>query len=457
MGNCLFRIAVVLALIFCAAFAGAEEPSAPRSHLLRVLSLNFNAEMVPNDIDSRLRDGRFRALLDWVGVNHPDVILLQEGWNYHGDPSVAITLARALHWDMDYRLDMGAPGFLYDSVAILAKKSLHLSEVQAIELPHSAHSIGDGKNWVLVTGAVSYGVGGRITLADGESAYLYTTHLVGDTDSDKRDQMLALNSAIQAQVEKNGGVWGTTKVITGGDLNSPPGSLLDQAIRSAGYTDAWEVNHPTDPGFTDCANVTDACFNPMELGGYLFPDQAGENSSGRIDHLYALGRGISPLASTIVFNLPINGVWMSDHYGLLTTYNTGGPASPVSNPARDFGGFILPTHIQDIRAQNFYCGGPSIGRSCHNSLAPYYVVGPKGLTIHNVKGAGLLDVRIDGPGIVYPYNRAQLDSNQRASFVFAKDGDYTYQVKDPWGNRVTGVVHVIAEKFSDNRPIPVQQ
>src|SRR6185437_4439730 len=76
---------------------------------LKVLTLNFNDEVIPTDPGSALRDGRFRAFIDWAKANDPDIILFQEGWTFHSAPSVAKPIAEALGYDYSYWIGMGFP------------------------------------------------------------------------------------------------------------------------------------------------------------------------------------------------------------------------------------------------------------------------------------------------------------------------------------------------------------
>lgn len=429
----------------------------PAGQSLRILSLNWNAETVPSEVNSYLRDTRYKAMLDWVKINDPDIILLQEGWNYNGDPSVAQSLGRALGYDVAYHLDMGAPGVVYVSEAVLAKKKFKMSDEQDILLPHSAPFLGDGKNWILITGGVTFGVGATLHLDNNEPMYVYTSHMVGNTDNDRRDQMEALNEAVRKKVESDGGIWGRAKVIIGGDLNSSPKSPLDDYMHVNGYQDAWETTHPDDGGETDCSDETHRYFNPAQLSGDLFPDQSDASSCERIDHIYTLGDSIHTAATTLAFMQPLERVWMSDHYGVFATIGVNGATPTPPNNLRDTDKFMLPTHMLNITKEMFYCDGPSIDRTCGSQLAPFYVVGPRGLTIKNVPGAGLLHVMFDrGPGNVLGSPHATLDSNTRATFYFSKDGDYTFRITDSWNNVVIGKVHAVIEQFTNNPPTRIQ-
>ena len=163
---------------------------------LKILTLNFNSEAVMLDYDFRLRDRRFGAILEWIFKNNPDVVLFQEAWNFRGRPSVVIAIAEAAGYDYVYNVGMGIPGIYEDGNGMIVKKGLHLSQTQAFELPYGKWYMGDGKHWVLPFSANSFAVGGRITLGDGSSVYLYSTHLISASDPGHKADVIAIDAAI---------------------------------------------------------------------------------------------------------------------------------------------------------------------------------------------------------------------------------------------------------------------
>ncbi len=123
------------------------------------------------------------------------------------------------------------------------------------------------------------------------------------------------------------------QVVMVGDLDADPNAA---SIRfwsgrqslgnmSVCYRDAWDSTHPDDPGHTFTPS------NPMVMdqvvkGMRPFRDWPFR----RVDYIFVRfgahgGRALDVAACARVFNEPINGVWASDHFGLVAdlAINTG--------------------------------------------------------------------------------------------------------------------------------------
>src|SRR6185437_321347 len=96
----------LLATVITATLAASAPQAAAGllSQPLKYLTLNFNSEIVPEDSDNVMRDLRFNAINHWITWHDPDIIALQEAWDYRGDPSVALTIAREMGYDVVYRI-----------------------------------------------------------------------------------------------------------------------------------------------------------------------------------------------------------------------------------------------------------------------------------------------------------------------------------------------------------------
>lgn len=100
-------------------------------------------------------------------------------------------------------------------------------------------------------------------------------------------------------------------VLLGGDLDAEPDSpsirLLSDS--SAGYEDLWRACNPGEPGATFAPSV-----NPLV-------QEMREEGDRRIDYLFAgggpLGPAMVPRRCERVLTAPVDGVWGSDHFGLL--------------------------------------------------------------------------------------------------------------------------------------------
>jgi endonuclease/exonuclease/phosphatase family metal-dependent hydrolase len=87
---------------------------------------------------------------------------------------------------------------------------------------------------------------------------------------------------------------------------------------SVAYQDAWEATHPGDPGhtFTPENPLVPSLQHPLEVEGEL-PLEPGR----RIDHVLVRCDDHGPVFHVAgcrrVFDQPVDGVWASDHFGLL--------------------------------------------------------------------------------------------------------------------------------------------
>ena len=418
------------------------ESRAESPQLLKVLSLNFNSELLLLDTDYRVRDFRFAAIVEWVLKNDPDVVLIQEGWNYRDDASIGVSLAAALGYDLTYRLDMGAPFLLYDSDVILAKKNLHMKSLKSVKLPHSAVELGDGKTWIISLGAISYVVGARLTLPGGEPIYVYSTHLVGADDQERADQAKALGNSIRKQLRKDGLTYDTAKVIVGGDFNSHPDSTGIQFLRNQGFEDTWAAAHPGDESCTNCSDPTQNYFNPFTIGANQFPDQSDQDIDERIDYIFTRGPGLRAVASTLTFNQPTDGIWMSDHYGVFTTLALNGFAAENNpNPLRDAPDSDPAASVWNVGDAIFACDPDAASKPCRQPLPDISVRNGRGLAVQNGSSQGI-EFHIKGKGIISTSPDADLDPKTQGAFTFSADGDYQYTIENDDGIKRHGTVHV---------------
>ena len=187
------RLAVYFSLLgfaFSAGTVSATESTATNApDQLKVLTLNFNSEIVPDDGQYIMRDERFNRIVKWMQDNSPDIVFLQETWNYRDLPTIAHAIARATGYDLAFRIAMGLPTYIQDGNAVLTKKSLKMSGEEDLKLPHSAIELGNGKTWAIGLGIVSTAVGVKVVLPNGDPAYVYTTHLLGTDPNQRADQI----------------------------------------------------------------------------------------------------------------------------------------------------------------------------------------------------------------------------------------------------------------------------
>ena len=438
-------------------FARPVSAKAPIGQI-KVLSLNFNSENVPNDSNSLVRDLRFNALNRWISENEPDIVFIQEGWDYRGDPSIAVSVGRAMGYDVAYRLEMGLPGYLLDSDAVLTRKSLGMTGERDLKLPHSAPEIGNGKTWIIEFGKVSYAVGVKLALANGEPLYAYSTHLIASSASDRADQARAIDVDARMRAKADGLDWNKAHVIIGGDFNSAPGDPGPVLLAGLGYQDSFAAVHPGDMSCSDCASLSFPYFNPISIGAGLVPSQTGENTSMRGDYVFGRSPSFKALASTLMFTTPYDGVWMSDHYGVMTLFGDGTVLQPP-NPVHDNADPIPEAEVMPISTDLFLCADPwnnngnPAGPDCAVRLPEISVNGPRGAVFKN-ESDFYFEFVIDGPGKIFTSRTVALSPGEQASFSFDTRGTFSYNIQNtvqspnPYRARLSGSIQVLETGYS---------
>jgi hypothetical protein len=432
MANWTRRIAFLILALFSATPA--------RAAVLKILELNFNSEIAAfDDRDSLMRDLRFKALIDYIRAEQPDVILVAEAWNFHKYANFVTPLAKAVDYDSFYRIDEGFPGLMYDGDAIMAKRSLRMSETERVILPGSAPHLGDEKKFIIPLGVISNAVGAKLTLPGGDSVLVYATHLVSSSEQTRAQDAAAIDHAAMVHATRDGIAWNQANVIIAGDFNSDPGTETGRTLPGLGYQDTWAEAHPdhiADPiACTNCANPYSPRFDLMTIAPGQFPAQSDMGGDDRIDYIAARGPSVKTLASTIVFTHPYNGFWMSDHYGVLSTVAIDEPnAAPVANPLTDSDGQTpAPTTVLEITDETF--------RPCHKRIdceikLPKQVVGGyKGFALVN-KSSDSISAKITrgDKRDVLPARSTSLNAGQASAFYFAKSGEYRIRVIGPEGD-----------------------
>jgi endonuclease/exonuclease/phosphatase family metal-dependent hydrolase len=101
-------------------------------------------------------------------------------------------------------------------------------------------------------------------------------------------------------------------LILGGDLNSDAyAPSWDNGpaygiLTSAGFVDAWSTKHPNDAGFTWPLFVEDSGIGPA--------------TPQRIDLILTKGSGVAPKQVVLTGLSPRNGLWSSDHAGVVAAF-----------------------------------------------------------------------------------------------------------------------------------------
>jgi endonuclease/exonuclease/phosphatase family metal-dependent hydrolase len=410
-------------------FANDHLPVRP----LKVLTLNFNSEDVISDANFAVRDKRFNALKKWVKDNDPDIILLEEAWVYRNGINIAASLANAIGYDVNYRIEMGLFKFLNEANAVLTKKNLAMTDHYAIKLPHSAYDLGNGTTWQIELGAVSYAVGAKLKMSNGEPLYVFATHLTGKTPSHRADQAAAIIAFQKSIAAKDGIAWDKVNVVVSGDFNSIQDESAPLVMEQNGFVDSFREVNPEDTSCTICQVPTSPWFNPFSIGAGLFPSQNDEDDALRIDYIFSHGPSLVPIASTITFTAPLNGMWMSDHYGVTSVFAgrnsnaliQNNSNALVQNAAHDSEDTIPTATIQTITADMLNCSHIGI---CFKTLKAISAQGARGVVIAN-RGAKKFYITVKGPGNIFSKNSVWLNPGEQAAFTFGSIGNYNYNIK----------------------------
>lgn len=239
---------------------------------------------------------RLPLVIDRLRAADPDVIALQEVW-HDGDTSSAHVIADALGYEAAFAgLTEMAPGVQFGN-AVVSRWPIAGTETR----PLPAEDKPDERRLVL-----------RADI-DGPRGPLqvYSTHLNWRMDHShvRQAQVRAIAELIAESRPR------TFPPIICGDLNAEPQSaelhLLtghrEVAADGVVLMDVWQVCHPTEPGFTwDNANPYAA--SQLEW-------------NRRIDFVLvgwpkARAAG-NPLTSSLLGDTPTDGVWPSDHFGVV--------------------------------------------------------------------------------------------------------------------------------------------
>ncbi len=398
------------------------------AQLLKVVTLNFNSETVLEDFPHNfIRNQRMPAMVSWIKENNPDIIFIAEGWNHHSFSSIADELGVAVDYDHYSFTGIGLSPIFLDSNGILVKKKFHLDQTGALKLPHSGMTITNGRKLVIPLASAAWAVGGRLTLDDGSHFYAYATHLLASNDSKRADQMQAVHELIENRMKENGEDWNTARGMIGGDFNASPDSEGIQSLVNLSYHDSYQEAHPNTLGCTFCSDPTSLEFNPITIGAGLFPVQDEIEGNNRIDYILAKGPAIQTLAATRIFTKPIDDLWMSDHYGLMSTFAINGVPDgtklPYPNPEQDrdeLEGLSSIVHVSD---DNFSCDE----EGCTHTLRNQMVSAERGITLFN-ETDHKIKIRISGDGTIWPKTSVTLSPGKVTAFFFQRSHEYQFEV-----------------------------
>jgi endonuclease/exonuclease/phosphatase family metal-dependent hydrolase len=274
-------------------------------------------QVIASDIPTRAQ-----LMADEITAAAPDVVVLQEAtiwtWQSSAGPASADLLgdletalaADGAHYAPAAVLNEGSgsapvPGFgvvsFQDRDAILVRTDeppgqLRIASVQSghyltqLTLPTAVGPVTIVRGWISA----------EVT-TQGRTARVINTHLENASPDVQQAQAGELLS---------GPASASLPVIIAGDLNTGPlaaGGFLTptyQQILADGFTDAWTVTNPGVPGMTNALHAEDPY-------GPSVPDK-------RID-LVLVNGGLHPVSATLTGTSAVNGLWPSDHAGVIAT------------------------------------------------------------------------------------------------------------------------------------------
>ncbi|MDP8256159.1 MAG: endonuclease/exonuclease/phosphatase family protein [Candidatus Alcyoniella australis] len=258
----------------------------PPDRTISVLTINLqNAWFNPREIDRR---AGFVAEL--MLEREVDFVTLQEVVQFGDVQNRAQYIAGLAGYEYVWLRTHNVPLIFEEGVAVLSRWPIVSSD--SVELPHP--ELGG-----IFTRAV---LGVIADTPQGELACSCSHMTTADDEDKKADQALAAYEFVDSQ--RNG--------LPGwfaGDLNAEPETLAMRFLRgeaqyegqSGDLLDSWSQINPDDPG-------------------YSFP---AEDPDRRIDYIYLVPSAEAPttvVSCEIVFDEPIESLWVSDHAGVLCQF-----------------------------------------------------------------------------------------------------------------------------------------
>ena len=219
---------------------------------------------------------RTDIVVDWINTVQPDLLALQEAAQTATMMNRGEIIAQRTGYHWAWTKAAGVPGVFEEGPGVLSRAPIAASE--GIQLPHVVNTFG-----------VRSATRAEVDTAAGRVA-MVSMHLGGDSPPDvviNADQATAAESFLMASA--------ATTHLLGGDTNATPDEPGMVYLRGQ-LDDAWQTANPSDPGLTD----------PVPT------------AMNRIDYLY-VERSVQVLACELLFTAPVNGIYASDHFGVMCT------------------------------------------------------------------------------------------------------------------------------------------
>jgi endonuclease/exonuclease/phosphatase family metal-dependent hydrolase len=225
---------------------------------------------------------RTDIVVNWINTEKPDLMALQEAAQSSGMQNRGDIIAQRTGYHWVWTKAAGFAGVFEEGPGVLSRLPIAASE--GVMLPHVVNTFGVR----VATRAVVETPAGRVAIV--------SAHIGGDDPPEtviNQDQATAAHNFLMAAPS-------STFHILAGDMNASatePGMVF---LRSK-LDDAWLKANPTQPGFTaDAASPTE-----------------------RIDYVY-VESSMNVQSCKLLFDQPVNGLYASDHLGVLCEVRIGG-------------------------------------------------------------------------------------------------------------------------------------
>lgn len=309
--------------------------------------------------DKKMAEKRYQILLKELKRLDPDIIGLQEANKL---PKYAKRIARDLGYDEIHQINnsgikigpLGIPYNMKMGLIILAKKPYHLKRVGAFQISGDKHGI--YKDWFTFHLSESWFVlSGKIEV-DGKPIYLFNTHLHAGlpenpgyfqelkllkdegkiTPKEYQEYLESYNGDIQRFISETKKTLCFVSKITPsdapailmGDFNATENSdAIKIIVKDGNFLDTYRIANPTDRGFTWCSENPHTHFDaaPTYARGnqknpYDLIKARYDLVSRRIDYIFinSYFQKDNILDSSIILNKHVQGLYPSDHYGVLS-------------------------------------------------------------------------------------------------------------------------------------------
>jgi endonuclease/exonuclease/phosphatase family metal-dependent hydrolase len=287
-----------------------------------------------------VREQRTKLLIEELRRLDPDVVALNEANKL---PRYARRLARELGYDVVWHVGLGGlragpvgiPGNLREGDVLLARPLLELRRAGRKQL--SGGPVGNF--FTAHTADATQVVAGRILVA-GAPVFLFCTHWHASpfptpaylAELQRRRESGQLSDEQfqeRMAVARQGQAWrlteadrmlafiervaGSAPSILLGDFNALPDSEEIALVRAAGFVDAFALAG-SGKGITwDEKGNTNIRLQRRALPGEIPEDPPDK----RIDYIFVRGAGLTVRRAQVVLDRPVEGQYISDHYGLL--------------------------------------------------------------------------------------------------------------------------------------------